>query len=379
MLDSEYDIPLDDLNASLVTIEEMKELLAMQQLPIEELQKAPNTGLFYTDYFAKEERNMLQEHLLIEQCMEHLDELDWPRITNGYSLYIIPRLQHLWENPLVWLDNIPNELTNRFVITGKVAEEKSSELRNTCMPYDSLYMDLQQQRILWFADNLPTRKDMAHDNDYWNIPSDFILWSLLITDPDELFLVNLYHSDTDPHLGTRYWPYCNAEHFRHAIEIVRTNRSQQQAAKIVKLLREDWSDIKAMKLFGIDRCTQEQVDEFEQALFAGMDRNLRKWDTEKKPTVDFESVFSLRYRRTEDYNRLLQFLESERLDASDNDWARYALALYHANIFVHRPAGFTKWLPKFCELFGRDVTYREPSTLNRTKCQKDITAFLPDW
>ena len=287
MAESDYDIPLDDYGTPYVTIEEMKELLKKQKKQYEELQQDEQTGLYFTDYFAKHGGNMLQSHLLIEQCMEHLDELDWLRITNGYSLHIIPYLQHLWENPLVWVDEIPSELARQFVVTGRVAEEKSSEERNTCMPYDSLAIELQHERTLWFADNLPTRKDVNYHNDeYWTTPSDIPLWNLLLTDPYELFSVKLHNSYEDPYTKETLWPYCNAEHFRFQIEYIRTNRDEQKAAQIVRLLREDWPDIKAIKLFGVDRCTPEQVNEFEQCLFAGMDRNLRKWEAATAPKID---------------------------------------------------------------------------------------------
>jgi hypothetical protein len=74
---------------------------------------------------------------------------------------------------------------------------------------------------------------------------------------------------------------------------------------------------------------------------------------------------------------LLQFLEQERKEASDADWARYALAIYEADVFVHRPRGFNNWLPVFCQLFGREVAYQVPNKLKRTACERDISAYLP--
>ena len=91
-----------------------------------------------------------------------------------------------------------------------------------------------------------------------------------------------------------------------------------------------------------------------------------------------ENVFSLAYQRTNDYQRLLEFLNAEKQDCSDSEWARYALAIYRcSNAFIKHPATFKKWLPDFCQMFGRDVKYQEPNKLDRTKNEKSVEAFLP--
>ena len=95
--------------------------------------------------------------------------------------------------------------------------------------------------------------------------------------------------------------------------------------------------------------------------------------------ADLEHTFSLRYRRTEDYKHLLQFLETERTEASNSDWARYGLALFRANIFANRPTTFKAWFPRYCELFGREVAFQMPNKLDRTACKKNIQVFLPNW
>jgi hypothetical protein len=95
--------------------------------------------------------------------------------------------------------------------------------------------------------------------------------------------------------------------------------------------------------------------------------------------ADFEETFSMRFRRTEEYGRLRHFMEQERTEASNADWARYALALYEADIFARRPRTFKVWLPRFSMLFERQASYQEPNKLKRTACLRDITAYLPNW
>ena len=94
----------------------------------------------------------------------------------------------------------------------------------------------------------------------------------------------------------------------------------------------------------------------------------------KKP----EEVFSIPYQRTSDYPLLINFLNAEKKDCKDGEWARYALAIYrHKKVFQKRPTTFKNWLPVFCAMFGRDVNYQEPNKLDRVKNEKDIELYLP--
>lgn len=290
-MDSNYDIPFDEYgfdHTPYVTKEEMIDLLKEQakkpDKEIWQLEFDENSGLYFTDYFACH-GDMLQGHLLAEQIVEHMekgDKFDWTRITNGYDFDIVPHIQHLIENPLVWVDEMPYELTRKYVVTGKVAEEKSSEERSTFSNYDFIRIGINNERIDWFAKNLPTKDDLPNraycDSD---VPNDMILWNLLLTDTYELFCYNLHdHSLVDPYSGHRLWPFCNPDNFRHEIGRIYTLFGAQKAAHIVRLLRDDWQDIVILKLFGVDKLTHEQIEEFRQCLFEGMDRNLRKWDSE---------------------------------------------------------------------------------------------------
>ena len=288
-MDSDYDIPLDDYgndNTPYVTIEEMIQLLSLRKKQWDrpqylELQFDEQSGLFYTEYLMHDGGDLLQEHLLIEQCLEHLDELDWKRITNGYDFDIVSRIEHLVENPLVWVDEIPYELARQFVVTGRVAVEKSSEERSTCSPYSGLSLLFYNERLDWFATQLPTSKDVFAEYAYYSVPKNMILWNLILTDEHEKFFMELHAPEKiDEYTGRPFWPYCNPNHFRREIERIYNKFGAQKAAQIVRLLREDWQDIKVLKLFGSDELTPEQIEEFRQCIFEGMDRSLRIWDAE---------------------------------------------------------------------------------------------------
>lgn len=97
------------------------------------------------------------------------------------------------------------------------------------------------------------------------------------------------------------------------------------------------------------------------------------------PTIkDLEKVFLPCYTKLTDCGMLLNILLEDREVVSDPEWARYALTLYeNKKIFKNYPQSFKEWLPIFCSLFGREVEYRAPSNIKRTKCHTDITKFLP--
>ncbi len=97
------------------------------------------------------------------------------------------------------------------------------------------------------------------------------------------------------------------------------------------------------------------------------------------PTInDMEKLFLPCYTRLPDCGMLLNTILDDREKVSDADWARYALTIYDCRkIFKNHPKSFKDWLPIFCNLFGREVEYRAPSDLRRTKCKTDLTAFLP--
>lgn len=329
-MESEYDIPLEDYNIPYVTIDEMKELLSLRKNQgdddqYEELQFDEESGLYYTKFFVHYSGDLLQEHLLVEQCLEHLEELDWQRITRGYDHDIISRITHIMENPLVWVDEMPDELAEKFVVTGRVAVEKSSEERATCIPYCDLGINLNKERLNWFANKLPTYKDLNSPFYAYDFPKDMILWDRILTDPYEKFCADLYAPQkSNPFTGHVFWPYCNPVHFRQEIERIHIDFGPQKAAQIVRLLREDWQDIKVLKLFGIDQLTPEQIEEFRASLFEGMDRSLRRWDSEASSDTPSDSPAPVPVCRYIDLDKL-------------------------ASTGIHTPEQFTTMLRQACE------------------------------
>ena len=273
-----YDIPLEDYNVPYVTIEEMKELLPNTKLEVDE-----STGLLYTDRFKNGTPTLLCAHYLIELLMDEPDKVDWARVTHGYEKYKIEYLEHVYKNPLVWVDKIPDELQKKIVIIGKIAQEKSSYERDCCMPYDNFFSNMFYDRVLWFADNMPTGQDYG---DFDKYHGDFILWNYL-TEERDLFGL---HEDEGPIVF-------NVDVFLRSINYIAEHRGGAKAAELVRKFREDWPAIVAQKLFLTTYMSEQQIEDFRQCLFEGMDRNLRKWEAENDKPQEPCNLFTKKAKK----------------------------------------------------------------------------------
>ena len=115
----------------------------------------------------------------------------------------------------------------------------------------------------------------------------------------------------------------------------------------------------------------------DMAMLIDLSRNVEDVNSQKPTKEELEATFMPAYLYSSDGKLLIGFLQSEREVASDGDWARYALAIYrHKKVFVKQPRGFTKWLPIFCTMFGRNVAYQEPNKLDRAKSERDIEIYF---
>lgn len=272
MEDSYYDIPLTDGwdDTPYVTIEEMQEILKDKMGPkyaASALKKDEESGLYYTTFIGHQTTDIVLEHLLVEQMMEMRDQVDWAKVTHGYDTDTVRHLEEIYQHPLVWMDEKTFELDKKYVVLGRVARPLSSEERTECSPDDMFFIHmLGSVRVLWFADNMPV-------GDEYGELEDMIRWSMIMEDT---IRYSFYENEAPRFFNTR--------EFRNNIEYIARERGGAKAAEIVRLLRQDWPDIVAMKLFEIDKLTPEQREDFRLALFEGMDRNMRKWEAEEQPS-----------------------------------------------------------------------------------------------
>ncbi|MBO4454048.1 MAG: hypothetical protein J5761_03210 [Paludibacteraceae bacterium] len=379
----------------LLTMKELRELLKTEEYkPSGKEAQYPDhllldekTGMYYTDFFRDFRTHPILGRILAVECME-CENLDWERVTGGYSPYIISRFQIMCEKPLCHENDKIVEKWGEGPYPGETFVD---------------FFNWDEDRAIWFADNLPTTSYLILDEinfikKYFSqyglelmeqgklIRESSIQWDILTT--DYMDVLTKTADDDDPYnfkVKVKTW---NKHKCLDNFSIIKEKRGVEVVRKIVELFRYDWRRIAAFNEFNLVEYSKEQKEDFQYFLFEGMDYYLDEWSKKtnqkievpqpvKKPQLTFEEVFSMHFRRSPEYERLLHFLEVERKEASDGDWARYALALFQAKIFIHSPKTFKSWLPRFCELFGRSVPYQDPNKLKRTRCERSIEAYLP--
>lgn len=373
-LPEEAEYFVQEYKDNMLSIEEMRKIHEQQQKEwgshtarYINLSKDANTGLFYANVCSLIHEGLLHDHLMVEQLYAKKEHVDWQRVTDGYDYREIKWIRDVLTHPLVWVPT--EEVENECVVVGKVAREEPRPDAISDRDIYTFCWNLEQTGLLWFADTMPVLEDVRQFGrlEYDKIPEDMVLW-------DRLMCGHLFK--TSP------------RQMQQHIEYIAEHRGAAKAVELVERFREDWQDIITLRLFKLFEAEEYEVQRLHRAMFEEMDRQLRIWKSKAAPTptpveevatLKLDEVFSLRYRKTDDYGRLLDFLDSERKLASDGDWARYALAMYGAKIFLHRPATFKLWLEQFGKLFERKVAYQEPNKLRRSTCEKSIEVYLPTW
>ena len=289
---SDYDIPMDveiDGSVPFVTVDEMRTMVENSRsscyiggLCVDgELLHDETTGLYYFP-FPAEGLSALYAHMIVEQCIEMFDKIDWPRTTHGYDDEVLERMEKVYQNPLVWLEDVPYEISEKYLIDGRIAVAKSSEIRNTCTNESEYFLNmLLKDRIIWFAEELPMSN---HPFLTWQrqeqAPEDFILWDYITTNPWDMRWIRMDEKRT---------PYFDVGTFANNMDLIAEKCGGKRAAEIVQLLREDWDEIVERKLFGMKTMTDEEIEKFRAYLFEGIEQKIRKWITgtsrRKKPSL----------------------------------------------------------------------------------------------
>ena len=401
----------------LVTMKELRKLLTQKPYkPKGDDAKYPDhllldekTGMYYTDFFADYRTHMILANILAEECMQ-CENLDWERVTSGYSPYVIAHFEYVCTNMLAW-KKMDERTANMFIVPGKFAMPES-DLKYPGETFCDFF-DWREDRAIWFADTLPvvpykrSKGEIEYDiklRDYGileesreRMRGSQIRWDILTTDYTDIG----YHTydDKDPFCPAADVKIWDTNTCFENFETIYDKRGLEVLTKVVRLFQKDWRALSTFNKLGLAKISAEQKERFRHFLFEEMDFFIDEWaekEAAKKPIetnlpeqsksenpqvseADFENTFSMRFRRSDEYGKLLQFLEMERNEASNGDWARYALTLLRAKIFVHSPKTFKSWLTRFCTLFGRAVPYQDPNKLSRTTCKRDITAYLPEW
>lgn len=298
MKEEDITLHLYDDNFSFVTIEDMQELLRKQQtLDPEagedtidcELSRMNEDELYDSSYFWNYEPELLCMHLLAEQCFEHFDEVSWETLTNGYDERIIRTIDYAIHHPLVWCNIRPDNGT--ALVDGRMAIEMTSEARLSDKPYASFLKKMHEKRLVWFADNLPTRNNIILPDDTINLPEKMPLWYLITTDYSEetdsplvpSWVKNNVNEQTDEQETIQKNTLFSPKALQQNFELIAKECGGARAAYLVDKLREDWKKIKFLQLFDVNKLTKEEKDNFDECLNDGLNYYLEQWEKDSLP------------------------------------------------------------------------------------------------
>lgn len=297
MKEEDITLHLYDDNFSFVTIEELQELLRKQQTKEQEagedtidceLSRVNEDELYDSSYFWNYEPELLCAHLLAEQCFEHFDEVSWETLTNGYDERIIRTIDHAIHHPLVWCNIRPDNGT--ALVDGRMAIEMTSEARLSDKPYASFLKKMHEKRLVWFADNLPTRNNIILPDDTINLPEKMPLWYLITTDYSEetysplvpSWVKNNVNEQTDEQETIQKNTLFSPKALQQNFELIAKECGGARAAYLVDKLRDDWKVITSLQLFEVNKLTKEEKDNFDECLNDGLNYYLEQWEKESK-------------------------------------------------------------------------------------------------
>lgn len=271
----------DTREYQLVSIEEMRELAKSKAyyLPEEELkfEDWSDNDLKCTVQIKWWKPNLLRDHLLFEECMSG-NNIDWRFTTHAYDFRMIAYMRYLWYNPLVWVP-VPDELKNKRIIVGRVAEERYVR-RDGLEKYGTpIAFDFGNEMLDWFVRKMP-KFDGSEWTDIFEanyVTPDICLWYYLTMDDTELRLSIEQGGAFDLSLIKQFSPHV----FVYNIKQIAEWFGGAKAIEILLQFRKDWQRIVALKLFGLNRLTAEQIEEFRACLFEGMDYYLEQWESEQ--------------------------------------------------------------------------------------------------
>lgn len=106
----------------------------------------------------------------------------------------------------------------------------------------------------------------------------------------------------------------------------------------------------------------------------------QRTETPQPDLTRLEEYMSVQYRRSDNYRRLLDYLDMELHNPGccPKDWARYALVIYNSGAMHNqqKPRTFAKWHETFCNTVGCEYIEYKPSQLNLDAHTQAISAYF---
>lgn len=376
----------------LLSIDELKELFNQEVYQPEDAPeelKFDETFISNYAYIGTYKSSLVLDHLLVEIMMRNQDSIIWANVTNQFTLSSIIEILRIWLHPLTWLP-VDRHITNQYIVKGEIAGEMYCNARVNDPSMEEWIKDMLHKRTVYFGScDLLAEYDMMIDGSK-KVLKNMRVWHYITEDVTYMIAAKAAFGVSE---DMKIIPF-DGDMLISNLAIIAESYGEQRAALLIGELRNDWKYIHQLKLFDIDKCSEEEIARFEYTLFREIEPQYLQWkntstaqpqstyetkriSSNSNPTEEeLQEIFKTRYCKTQNCQRLVTYLIDEREDVKDTDWLRMAYEIYSAKDYIKNTPTFKEWLRKFCQVFRHTVAYKSPSDFNRTANTKNVRCYL---
>ena len=234
--------------------------------------KNPNIPTFITGLLCMGGKvPLVYQHIIAERLFSaKYEDIIWQDM-DAYHMMTLLSLVYLWMYPLTCAEGSGEEL---ITFQGRIIQEMYDESR-LAKVWDRANR-LFEDGVLYFVDELPINTE---DNIELGMIKNTHEWEYIT--PNVLEIVgeivqgNLKRQER--------WEACQLLHaktLRYSIMFIEEKRGGKQAAKILRLFQTEWSILKLWKAQFISLLSEDEIQQFENSLLYGFERELKEWDEE---------------------------------------------------------------------------------------------------
>jgi len=226
---------------------------------------------------------IVYQHIIAERLFAaSFDSIDWQEM-DAYEFMTLLSLVYLWMYPLTFTEEHGE---GQITFEGRIVREMYNESRLEKV-WDRANK-LFESGVLFFADELPL---CPNDDIELGMLNNTHFWEYITAN-----VLEVTGKILQKKIGRQErWEECRMLHsnaLRYSIMFIKEHRGGKAAASILRLLQNEWSDIKTWKAMGIVQLDNNEILQFEDSLFHGFEKDLEMWDAETSENVSNKPFLS---------------------------------------------------------------------------------------
>ncbi len=219
---------------------------------------------------------LLYRHIIAEQLLADYKNVDWYEATH-YTGKRLLRMAELWMHPLA---DCTSDSICKLAIIGCIAKEEYAPDRKKEIRKALEY--IFRSRVLWFADH---PLELGSDALFIGMTKGMWAWFFLTEGYDGLIDKilegkHIEQADTDEYKSLDIFV------LRDNLNYIAQERDGATAARLLRKFQEQWPKIKLWNGCGLEELDEEEVVQFENALFLGFDDVLAEWEAEGQTPIE---------------------------------------------------------------------------------------------